>query len=378
MLKNLYSNKMRFFSLVTVLLAVALWAGYYGWQKQEASQPSSMYAVLDAYGFKTPQQKQALSYLMTESGITDADKKLNAKADNKDELLAEIINFVKLTQQHFTIRIGNQERWEVETSAWMKNPQTQTRTLDALVTLNMINAVAPTLSQSDVICILGSTKNVMISRLDYAATLNREHKLSAKWLVLLAGERYVTHDKNGVSIDGSKQDLAVLGKVLGKHVDKITETDLMRVAYQNSKLFEKLPTVLIDTPKRDLPRPTTETTVIELSKWLKEHPYIKTITFVSNQPHVEYQKAIIAQVFKQQNMQLEFEVIGPEYTGAMIQNTDDKINYIVGALGSQIWAATPSVLEAIGLNVAQMNQKEDFIELYKKQPLIYNNIIHKT
>ncbi len=51
-------------------------------------------------------------------------------------------------------------------------------------------------------------------------------------------------------------------------------------------------------------------------------------------------------------MKIRFEVIGPEYNAVMVNNNADKINYMMQALGSRIWAATPAVIDAIGLDMS--------------------------
>lgn len=286
-----------------------------------------------------------------------------------------ILRLVSETQDKFTIRTGKQEGWDVQTSDWMKDPAQQEEILSALAILDMMNAVPPLLEKRDVICVLGASRSVMASRLEYAGELFTEGKLPAKWLIMLAGERYVTPNKNGVLVDGSIEELDVLATKLGKKVATLTETDLMKDAYESSKLYGKFPghDVLIDTPRGNLPRPTTETTVTELCDWLKQHPEVQDLTFVSNQPHVDYQKAIIAQVFEKQGVKVTFEVIGPEYRTGLVNNDADKINYVAQALGSRIWAATPEVMDAIGLDMSDPDLRAEFKKLYEKQPLIYSN-----
>ena len=60
-----------------------------------------------------------------------------------------------------------------------------------------------------------------------------------------------------------------------------------------------------------------------------------------------------------------------------VNNIADKINYIIQALGSSIWAATPKVIHDIGLDVSDKELMAKYLDLYKKQPLIYNNLYSK-
>ncbi len=310
--------------------------------------PCNLYKLLDLYGFKSSTQKDALQFLMKESGILETDNLLDKKTNDSEELRKVILHFVGLTQRHFTIRTNTEERWDIEISDWMKRTDNHTKILDALVTLGLVDAILPSLKHRDVICILGADKTAMVSRLDYAAHLFHRGSLPAKTLLLLAGERYISFNKKGVSIDGDLTELGELATSLGKAVDTLTETDLIKAAYETSELVNQLPTVIIHTPKRDLPRPTTETTVHELCLWLKNHPDVSSITFVSDQPYIEYQKIIISRVLEHQKAGIKFEVIGPQYTETAINNnTAHKIKELVSALGSLIFAITPSVLKTL-------------------------------
>lgn len=360
---------------LVVATTLAVSGSLYAYERAQQRYPHNLNAALDYYGFKTSEQKKALRDLMRKAGITNVDALLAQKAKSPDELTRSILTLVREAQDKFTIRTGKQERWEVETSEWMKDLKQQAEVLSALATLNMMDAVPPTFKKRDAICVLGANKSSMVSRLNYAAELFVANKLPANWLIMLAGERYVTPDKNGIQIDGSEQSLSELAAKIGKPVSKLTETDLMRASYEASALYGKFPNreVLIDTPRGNLPRPTTETTVTMLCDWLKKHPEVHEITFVSNQPHVEYQRAIIGQVFEKQEVKLKFETIGPVYNDLTLNNDADKINYILQALGSRIWATTPEVLDAIGIEISNPALREEYMTLYKKQPLIYNN-----
>ena len=69
----------------------------------------------------------------------------------------------------------------------------------------------------------------------------------------------------------------------------------------------------------------------------------------------------------QQGQNIKFDVIGSAITNAKIQE-------LVGALGSQIWAETPDVLAKTKLTTTDPKLLKAFLELYSKQPLIYKNV----
>lgn len=348
----------------------------FAYEQRVHPYPRNLEQALNYYGFKTQKQKQALRYLLQAAGIENVDTLLDAQRANTNDLSRAILNFVQAVQLNFTIRTGSQERWDVQTSAWMQDKTQQEKIIQALDTLNMLEAIPPKFTKRDAICVLGASKGAMELRLEYAGDLYTHNKLPATWLIMLAGERYVTPDKNGTYIDGDEKSLNETAAKLNKNIASLTETDLMRQAYASSKLNGKFGknVLVIDTPRRELSRPTTETTVTELCMWLKDHPEVQTLTFISNQPHVEYQKAIIAQVFAKNSIDIKFEVIGPKYDVSDGNNVADKINRVMQALGSQIWAMTPEVIDTIGLDMSDPQIHAEYTELYKKQPLIYSNI----
>ncbi len=323
----------------------------------------SLYKILDRYGFSTKEQKAALENLMHQASILTPIQSLQDKFQTKhtfDELVYDALEFVKLTQKHFTIRSGHQERWEIKPSNWMTKNQSENLLL--LKTLGMTAAIKPKAESTDALCILGAMMKRIEDRIDYAALL-LEKPLKTDNLFLLAGERYVT-----VNIDGSEEELNKIANFYQlTDLSKLTETHLIQQAYKKSALYNKIKTFVIDTPKRDLPRPTTQTTTIELIEWLKEHNDIKTITFVSNQPHVKYQEAVITEILRNQNSTLNIEVVGSDLSDANIQPA-------IEALGSFIFAITPNVLIQSGEKISNPELIELFKELYAKQPLVYQNL----
>jgi hypothetical protein len=314
--------------------------------------PTALSQSLDAYGFKDSAQQKAIKFLLETAGISELVQLSSKPTTDDPELLSQYLQtFLECIDKHFIIRTGPQERWEVQPTEWMKDTQKQQAILDALTTLKLRDAIHPHFEQRDAICILGGRKRNIDLRLSFA-----EEALPAKLLILLAGERDVTVNQNGVSIDGTKEELETLARGCKKELSELTEIDLMRASYnEQSSLREKLPMTLIATPKGNLTRPGTKETSIELIQWLKKNPAIQTITFVSNQPHVAYQEAVIAQIFEEQAPSIKYEFIGPAFD---FESTPDPVKVIqesVGALGSQIKAKTPRILESLRLTSSPHN-----------------------
>lgn len=344
-----------------ILCILAVWSA-----TCQAEAPHSLWEILDYYGCKNTTQKTALQALLQKSGVS-ANELLMRPLRNDDEILSNILAFVKISQEKFTLRTGTQERWEVKPAPWME--ANIIRNANELTALGMTSPRLPENKDTDVVCVLGATASRMQTRIDFASRLVRNRQLNTKFLVLLSGERYVS-SKN--SLDGTQQELDDLAKKLNKPADKLTETDLLLNIYQKSDLYQKYDTTILDVPRGDLPRPTTESTVNKFVQWLAEQPDIKSVTFVSNQPYIGYQQAIIELVFRQAGAwdKYKVDIVGPGYD--LLKKPDVKqIVEVCSALGSQIYAQTPLVIQKLGLKVTEPQLRQSFVELYKQQPSIY-------
>jgi hypothetical protein len=367
--ENLIRKKPLVFGLLA--LALATGASINAYAQYAAQLPPNLYAALTKYGFSAD-QKSALRTLMKNSGIQNADELLDQRTNNLNELNKAIISLVQVTQHNFMRRSGKQEIWDVETPAWMKyKPQD---TLKLFSVLSMVDPVIPNVSHTDAICILGATRLTMDKRIKYTEELYASNTLISPRVILLAGERYVTPDTAEAILDGSPEYLQALALSLGKPADKIIETDLILDLFAGSSLRDKVTMMLIDTPQRNGQRPTTESTVTDLCDKLKQTPDIKHVVFVSSQPYVAYQRAIIQHVFAKNNLQITFDVIGSRFDPSVVKTDADRVNELLQALGSKIWAETPAVMQSIGFDASDQQLLADYRELYVRQPLIYNQL----
>lgn len=341
------NKKMRTFkiSFIIIFCLVVIVMFY---QKYNNRFASSLWDNLDFFGFNSLEQKQSLEYLMQISGALKKEESFVSrfpKRTNAELLLQDTKLFVELTKKYFTNRINNQERWQIKPSKWMI--EHQENILIALKKIGIIDQITPNNIKPDLVAVLGATNKTMKLRFNYLNDLVENHKLTIKYLALLAGER-----KAQLGIDGPEQELETIAKNHGMLSGQLTEYHIMLDICAATPVCNKLPInnrILINTVAINLARPTTKTTVQDLFKQLQKPEYkdIKTITFISNQPHVKYQQAIIRGVLKQQEFHdiITFEVIGPE----LDQNQPIKIQELISELGAQIWATAPSVEESINL-----------------------------
>lgn len=328
----------------------------------------SLYQVLDAYGFPDIQQKEALKDLFKQAEIIPSNsswEEVFPTRKSEDELVPDILKMIEETQEKLWIRKNSQEtktqeRWETKPLEWME--LNKEKTLLNLEKLGLVKEIRPTIKNTDAICILGSTRTSMEGRIQYAETLIKEG-LITKNIILLAGERYVTE-----GIDGTQNELMeIASKLQVSDWEELTETQLITNSYESSELAQrKLPHHVIDTPSGELPRPTTQTTIMELISWLKEHQDIQDIIFISEQPYVKYQSAIINSIFESQNVHIRIEIVG-SYSHLPIGTKE-----IIEGLGSYLWAVTPILLSRMNITTEDPKIKQSFKKLYAENPLIYN------
>ncbi len=356
-LKNNLFHRKYFHILLVVLISTVIFVRY-----QCSNRKYSLESALDYYEFTQQQQKDAIKNLLKQASIIPANNSfVNVFPENRTELqiIEDILHFVKSTQEKFVIRNGHQERWEISASEWMKH--NQQNIYNNLKILGFSDPIKPKTNVVDAICILGATRKRMADRLEYTESLIK-NGLKTNTIILLTGERYVTEN-----IDGTAEELSNIAHRFNiQNWKKLTETHLFEDLYGMSELQKrKLAKYTIDTPARDLQRPTTQSTLTELITWLKNHKNIKNILFVSNQPYAKYQKAIITSVFKDYKINIEFDVIG-----SGVQNKEN-IQQMIEGLGSYIWAMSPIVISKLGLKIDNKKIKDLFDKLYLKQPLIY-------
>lgn len=318
----------------------------------------SIYQILGDFGFKTIEQKAAIESLLKASSILEKEESLINKLaprSNFNDFAFDLLNFVKQTQEKFVIRKATQERWEVNGSEWMDKISIDNSHLQ------VIEEIKPNIRKADILCILGSTMPNMIKRLNYA-TLLIEEGLEIKEVILLSGERYANP-----KIDNKIEEVANYLNI--DEPNQVTEAHLIKYIFEKSSLNGRYAVTVIDTPRNNLPRPTTQTTMIDFVKWYKDkNSTDKDVIFISSQPNIKYQEAIILQILRYSETQVNFEVVGPAFNG-------DRTHIWIGGLGSYIFANTPNILMEYKEVITDPKVINLFEELYYSQPLIYSDAI---
>jgi hypothetical protein len=327
-------------------------------------QEFSVKQALSLYGFQSEAQIKALESLLKTTSILQPQQTLEQTFPVRksfEELVQDLLELVSSTQDHFSGRFSKsssqaKERWEVQGVCY--TPEQKNEITRAIEMLGLVQKVVPVKQRINSMCILGATASTIKKRISYCEELLKQG-CSAKNIILLAGQRPVSEADTK---DISKEELQEISRTFKKDCAFLTETDLMRHFYKKSDLSKKAFLLhVIDTPKGTLSRPTTETTLKALDEFLKkQNPKIQRICFVSSQPYVNYQSALITSFFRQNNYHISYEVVGPQ------SENKDPVKFLE-ALASYLWAKTPEVLRTLKGNKPNIPLPDLFSDLYQKR-----------
>jgi hypothetical protein len=152
----------------------------------------------------------------------------------------------------------------------------------------------------------------------------------------------------------------------------ITETHLLEQIYRELPEDARLKQIkkhTLDTPRGDLPRPTTETTAQYLAEWLQkpEHQNITSVLFITQQPHNHNQEMIIRNVLDVYHPSLKYEVVGNIDADATVETQ-------VRSIGQTLFAGLPGALIANGVKEITGDQSETLMKLYQGNPVLKEKI----
>ncbi len=219
---------------------------------------------------------------------TDLEKLLELTDIQCERSLSKI---VEATQQAW-LRPAGKERWEVSEKY---NDAKQREIFECCKRMGLLDEVRPKNKNYHYCCILGAALPTVALRLTFAAKLWQEG-ITFHELVFLTGDRPLDERIDHVPY------LRTLPE---------NETDGMKALYEAMLLpegFRRLPLTVVNAPKRanieGVQRPTTYDTLIH---WLKDKPKPGTSLFVSNQPYVAYQNAVVGNAMP---AMFTFETVG--------------------------------------------------------------------
>ena len=285
----------------------------------------------------------------------------------------DFLELIKETQEKLSMRQGTKEPWEVEESVWMNNDKENI--VENLKILGFTEYIDPKFFNYDVFCILGASKDCLKDRIEYAYKLITSKNIEVKKIVILGAERYVTE-----GVDGTKEELQKISDHFKlSDWQKLTETHLALYLYNISELKKlNIPAHIIDTKKDPyLPRPTTYTTLVTFLEWLRNNNSLKTILFISNQPHTAAQREIITLAIQNK----EFNSLVYEVVGDKIKN-DTQIKTLLEAFAAYLWNKLPNFALTMDTYLVDEEEKQILYNLYSKNPFIFQSfpkfLIKKT
>lgn len=337
--------------------------------QQALCMQESLWQVLDSYGFNE-KQKKSLEFLMRESGIIGEKESFDdlfPKRHNNDLLFKDVIDFVKLTQRHFTVRKAGEERWHLKPKDWME--RNRDNIVDAIDDLGLIGTLNVSEGfKPDLVVVFGATYPGMKIRFDY---LDDHFKgdLNSRYVAFFEADR-----KASIGPDGSAEELNAIAKEFNITIDALTEAELAKKAFNESKTGKILPPkrlmVICDKRKEGTSRSTTASCVETLCQELKGRPDIKRVVFIFNQPHVKYQEYVVKGIVLQEGLEgkVQLEVVGPGASRSM------PIEKLVSAVGSEIFAKTPHVLRSEKITTQDQSLLEEFKKIYGKYPFAFSKI----
>lgn len=319
-----------------------------------ASQNLTLGQVLAHYGWADTKAQADLLALLHQAGIET--ESLDTPQE-PEALLKTLLHLIQETQTKLRLRKEGQERWETSPVAWMEHniEANQAR----LKRLGFSEAVLPASDSQGTIVLLGATRPRMASRLAFAQRLLQQGTLKANAIILLSGARPANP-----KVDGTLEELDALAKRQGKSANTLTEMDLLKDVYAQAPFFKDRQPILIDVPATQqdgrLIRPTTQSTVEALIDELAKHPEITRLYFVSNQPYIHYQEAVIRSVFLARHRpDIVLHVIGEGLSA-----TQGSIQPLCEAMASYLWARLPSILCELNIRIPSALETE-FKALYK-------------
>lgn len=355
--KHWFIRIFSFFAIFSFLLNCVC----YGTAVREDSKVS-LEEVLDSFGFTAEGQKDAFKFICEKAGVP-LPERLGAH---------ELLQLVVSTQERFVNRADKQERWETKDLNWMaQNVEDLNK---KFVDLGIVDATLygfkqytqPNCMQYDAVCILGARKSEMEKRIKFVERVVKDRRYSFNWLVLLTGARPAT-----IGVDGTMEEIAEIAQFFGIESGEVTEAHIFKYLYEKSSLNNgEFKFLMIDTPAKDGRRPTTQTTVEDFCLWINAHPgKIDQALFISSQPYVDYQMAIIEEILQQKDSNLKFKVAGDLYVPG-----NNSVKTLAGALGSYIWAGMPNCLRRFGFKIKNDEELALAKRLYSHMPWIYKSL----
>ncbi|KKR97179.1 MAG: hypothetical protein UU47_C0002G0051 [candidate division TM6 bacterium GW2011_GWE2_41_16] len=209
-------------------------------------------------------------------------------------------NIVQQTQQTWLRKSGT-ERWQMNASERLPS----TIALPYFEKLGMVQKIVPSHKNYDYALVLGATTGTVRNRLAYLANLWQQG-IRFTTLVLLGSERPLdTTTEPEASLNNIPQrGLPTRTNWQAPTTLPQTESTMMRMIFEQVEIPEDMRAcqlVVVNSPQQITPEGKIKraTTADTLRDWLKMNPAPGLCLFVSNQPYVAYQHAVVESMLPQ-------------------------------------------------------------------------------
>ncbi len=243
-----------------------------------------------------PETAYSSSKLLSPTPHTALCELLSVCGINHDGSAQDIIN---KTQQAWLRKPGT-ERWEMDTLGKVSETY-----LPYFEKLGMVHEVAPSRGKYDYAFILGATASSVRNRLAYLVSL-WEKGIRFTTVVLLGSDRPLnsTVETDSVLKNMPQQGLPTDKKWQAPATMPKTESSMMRMLYEQVEMpdaMRKCPLIVVSSSQTTaadgtIRRATTADTIID---WLKMNMQPGTCLFISSQPYVGYQHAVVQTLLPQ-------------------------------------------------------------------------------
>jgi hypothetical protein len=238
-----------------------------------------------------------------------------------DGTLADI---VRQTQKYW-LRPKGKEIWQVPE----KKLKHKKQILRCLVKLGCFKRVMPSKANYDCVVIFGGLFERMIQRFVYAWKLLQRQKIGAKQLVFLVGDRYLEPTLENYAVfqnNMRKYQGSIFDKKVRTVATPLTENDFPHYILSHLKdlgNMKRMQKVIVQTPAGSFGRPQTSHTIAEWLEKYEQKP--RKCLFVSSNPYMGYQDAVVRRVIAQKKREMMVETVGPADQEATITACLDAI-----------------------------------------------------
>lgn len=226
------------------------------------------------------------------------------------QVSTRVDQFVETLAPRFT-RKRDQERWDLHDNV---DEVVKNKVLDKFEQLGLLQTVVPTGKSYDYIVVLGGALISMRKRFAYVKQI-WEQGVRATSIVFLTSLRPLEQFEDAAALNDRQQTILPIKESWQPPAhNPVDEFGLMQELWRQAELpaeLAALPCEVVDTPQKTWPDGTVHraNTGDTMECWLNKKPKPGRCLFISNQPYVGYQSAVIRRWMP---ANFSVETVGPD------------------------------------------------------------------